>query len=159
MSPCSGNLNARFLWRCRTPGGCGRQFTVRVGGIMEDSPIPLHKWAFVAWMAASRKKGVAAKEVERHVGVSYKTALYMMHRIRWAMVDTDATRLTGTVEVDETFVGGRPCPYTKQQRAHAERTGEPLPVRKRGRGRAPRPRAGGGGARGGQGCARALSRT
>ncbi len=100
-----GNRNARYLWRC---GGCKKQFTVRVGTIMEDSPIPLRHWAFAFWAACASKKGVSALQISRLTGLSYKSALFLMHRIRWAMVETGGAPLTCTIEVDETYVGGKP---------------------------------------------------
>lgn len=104
----TGERSKRYLWRCR---GCKRQFTVRVGTIMEDSPIPLRHWCYAFWAACSSKKGVSAKQIERMTGVTYKSALFMMHRIRWAMAPANAMDggpLNGTVEVDETYVGGKP---------------------------------------------------
>lgn len=103
----TGERNARYLWRCRA---CSKQYTVRVGSILEDSAIPFRIWALAFWLACSSKKGVSALQVKRLTGLSYKSALFMMHRIRYAMSDTptSATPLTGTVEVDETYVGGKP---------------------------------------------------
>jgi transposase-like protein len=72
----------RFLWRCH---GCKKQFTVRVGTIMEDSRIPLRHWCFAFWSACSSKKGVSALQISRECSLSYKSALLLMHRIRWAM--------------------------------------------------------------------------
>ena len=108
MTDASGiNRSSRFLWRCR---GCKQQFTVRVGTIMEDSPIPLRHWCYAFWAACASKKGVSAKQIQRQTGLSYKSALFLMHRIRWAMapVNEQTPPLTGTVEADETFVGGKP---------------------------------------------------
>lgn len=104
----TGKRNARFLWRCK---GCKRQFTVKVGTVMEDSKIALRHWAYAMWMATSSKKGVSSLQIKRQTGVSYESALFMMHRIRFAMADKpDAVRpkLTGTTEADETYVGGKP---------------------------------------------------
>ena len=103
----TGERNARYLWRCRD---CKRQYTVRTGTVFEESLIPLHKWARAYWEAASCKNGVSALELSRKIQVSYKTALFMMHRIRWAMADDHASppQLTGIVEADETYVGGKP---------------------------------------------------
>ncbi|MBA3343003.1 MAG: IS1595 family transposase [Gemmatimonadaceae bacterium] len=103
----TGERNARFLWRCRA---CGKQFTVKVGTIMEDSPIPLTAWCYGFWKACSSKKGVSALQIQRQTGLSYKSALFMMHRIRWAMgpANEAESKLTGVVEFDETYVGGRP---------------------------------------------------
>jgi transposase-like protein len=107
MRDRSGERNARFLWRCR---GCKEQYTVRVGTVMEDSPIPLRHWCYAFWAACASKKGVSAKQIQRMTGLSYKSALFLMHRIRWALApESEGTsKLTGTVEVDETDVGGKP---------------------------------------------------
>lgn len=92
-------------WRCR---GCKKQFTVRTGQIMEDSPIPLRKWAYAFWACASAKNGVSALEMSRKLQITYKSALFMMNRIRWAMQETNPPKLSGIVEADETYVGGKP---------------------------------------------------
>jgi transposase-like protein len=102
----TGERNRRFLWRCRP---CGKQFTVRVGTVYEDSLIPLRHWCYAFWAACSSKKGVSALQVKRQTGLSYKSALFMMHRVRAAMRGTGIkTVLSGTVEADETYVGGKP---------------------------------------------------
>lgn len=102
----TGGRNKRYLWRCR---GCGKQYTVRVGTVMEDSQIPLRHWCYAFWAACSSKKGVSALQIKRQTGLSYKSALFLMHRIRWAMAPVEYDRkLNGTVEVDETYVGGKP---------------------------------------------------
>lgn len=107
MKAKNGTRNARFLWRCH---GCKRQFTVRVGTIMEDSPIPMRHWCLAFYRAAASKKGVSALQIQRETGLSYKSALFLMHRIRWAMapMNDSQPKLKGTVEFDETYVGGRP---------------------------------------------------
>lgn len=103
----SGERSKRFLWRCRR---CRQQFTVRIGTILEDSRIPLRHWCFAFWSACSSKKGVSAKQIQRETGLSYKSALFLMHRIRFAMTPDPTTpeKLSGVVEADETWVGGRP---------------------------------------------------
>ena len=100
----SQERNARKLWKCR---GCNRQFSVKIGTVMEDSPIPLRTWCYAFWAACASKKGVSALQIKRQTGLSYKSALFMMHRIRWAMSGSSTGLLGGTVEVDETFVGGK----------------------------------------------------
>jgi transposase-like protein len=99
-----GERNKRFLWRCR---GCAEQYTVRIGTVFEDSRIPLKHWCYAFWAACASKKGVSALQIKRQTGLSYKSALFMMHRIRYAMVETPSGPLTGIVEADETYVGGR----------------------------------------------------
>lgn len=110
MKAADGTRNSRFLWKCK---GCRRQYTVRVGTIMEDSPIPLRHWCLAFYRAAASKKGVSALQIQRETGLTYKSALFLMHRIRWAMAPANAeTEKVGgegqTVEVDETYIGGRP---------------------------------------------------
>ena len=102
----TGQRNKRFLWRCNE---CKGQFTVRLGTVFEESRIPLRHWCYAFWRASTSKKGVAALEIKRHCQISYKSALFLMHRIRFAMEQnpTDGGKMTGTVEVDETYVGGK----------------------------------------------------
>jgi transposase-like protein len=106
-----GGRNTRFLWDCR---GCKRQFTVRIGTVFEDSRIPLRHWCYAFWAACASKKGVSALQIRRQTGLSYKSALFLMHRIRYAMTPSRSPRLSGTVEVDETYVGGKPRPPSMQ---------------------------------------------
>lgn len=87
MKAKDGSRNARFLWRCR---GCGQQYTVRVGTIMEDSPIPFRHWCLAFYRAASSKKGVSALQLQRETDLSYKSALFLLHRVRWAMAPANA---------------------------------------------------------------------
>ena len=98
---------ANYRWRCRD---CKKQYTVRKGTVFEDSRIPLRHWCFAFWAACSSKKGVSAKQIQRQTGLSYKSALFLMHRIRHAMAPTPEPdpKLDGIVEVDETYVGGKP---------------------------------------------------
>lgn len=101
----SGERQKNYRWRCRD---CKKQFTVRTGTVFEDSRIPLRHWAFAFWRAATSKKGVSALEIHRQTGISYKSCLFMLHRIRFAMSDSAHGPLSGDVEVDETYVGGKP---------------------------------------------------
>jgi len=118
MRSNQGGRNKRYLWRCR---GCGKMYTVRTGTVMEDSNIPHRYWVMALWLYTSSKKGFAAKQLERMTGLSYKSALFLAHRVRYIMSEEPSTPFTGTVEVDETYVGGKP------------RKSDPKP-RKRGRG-------------------------
>jgi transposase-like protein len=97
-------VSTRRLWKCK---GCKRQFSVKVGSIFEDSPIGLDKWLAAIWMIANSKNGISSHELARSIGVTQKTAWFLLHRIRLAMQTKTFDRLTGEVEVDETFVGGR----------------------------------------------------
>ncbi|HTN15573.1 MAG TPA: IS1595 family transposase [Sphingomonadaceae bacterium] len=89
---------------------CRKQFTVTVGTVFESSKVPLHKWLLCNHLLCASKKGMSAHQIARMVGVSYKTAWFMMHRIREAMRDTDNEPMGGygkTIEADETYVGGK----------------------------------------------------
>ncbi len=94
------------LYRC---GACLKQFTVTVGTIFEDSHIPLSKWLIAWYLFCSSKKGVSSLQIQRMLNLgSYRTALFMMHRIRYAVQHPlFVDKLEGTVEVDETYVGGK----------------------------------------------------
>jgi transposase-like protein len=102
---------------------CHGQFTVRTGGVMESSHVPLTKWALAYRLLASSKKGMSAHQLHRMLAVTYKTAWFMAHRIREAMRPTDDGQLGGegkTVEADETYVGGKAKnrAYTKTLSRH-----------------------------------------
>lgn len=99
-------ISTRRLWTCREKHA-GRQFSIKVGTIFEDSPIALEKWFAAMWMIASDKNGVSSYEVARALDITQKSAWFMMHRIRLAMQDGTFDKLSGDVEVDETFIGGR----------------------------------------------------
>ncbi len=88
---------------------CKKQFTVTVGTIFEDSRIPLRKWLVAWYLLCSSKKGISSLQIQRMLGLgSYRSALFMMHRIRYALKHPAFTgMLSGTVEVDETYVGGK----------------------------------------------------
>ncbi|MEM9111383.1 MAG: IS1595 family transposase [Planctomycetota bacterium] len=118
----TGERQKNSRWRCR---GCKKQYTVRTGTVMEDSRIPLRHWCYAFWRAATSKKGVSALEIKRHTGLSYKSALFLMHRIRFAMAPTDqGPKLAGTVEADETYVGGKPR-YRLSRKPKQFSNGEP----------------------------------
>jgi len=97
-------IKNRNMWRCRE---CGRQFSVRVGTIFEDSPIGFNKWLPCMWLISNCRNGVSSYEVARALHVTQKTAWFMLHRLRLAMRADDAEPFVGAVEVDETFVGGK----------------------------------------------------
>lgn len=111
--PTCGSKEVRFistrnLWECKTQHA-KKQFSVKVGTIFEDSALPLDKWLIAIWMIANCKNGVSSYEIGRAVGVTQKSAWFMLHRIRLAMQNRSFLKLGGpgsAVEVDETFVGG-----------------------------------------------------
>ncbi len=98
--------HVRKLFRC-CDRGCRRQFSTTVGTVFEDSKVPLHKWLAVMYLMCSSKKGISAHQVHRTIGVAYRTAWFMCHRIRDAMADESDDLMIGVVEVDETYLGPR----------------------------------------------------
>ena len=86
---------------------CHYQFTVTAGSIFHDSHLPLWKWFLATYMMVESKKGISANQLKRTLAISYKTAWYLCHRIRRAMLEVQPQRLTGTVELDESSIGGR----------------------------------------------------
>lgn len=97
-------LDARLLY-CKE---CDYQFSVTAGTIFHDSHLALSKWFMVTLLLCEARKGMSANQIKRTIGVSYKTAWYLCHRIRAAMNEAETPMLSGTIEVDETYVGGRP---------------------------------------------------
>jgi transposase-like protein len=97
-------LTTRRVWKCK---GCKKQFSVKVGTVFEDSPLGLDKWLPAVWLIANSKNGISSHELGRALGVTQKSAWFMLHRIRLAMQTGTFEKLSGTVEVDETFIGGK----------------------------------------------------
>ncbi|MCH8799904.1 MAG: IS1595 family transposase [Chloroflexi bacterium] len=87
-------------------GDCNFRFSVTAGTIFHDSHLPLSKWFLAAYMMMEAKKGISAKQMERTLGIAYRTAWYLCHRIRAAIEEASPVKLKGIVEIDETFVGG-----------------------------------------------------
>lgn len=102
---------------------CRYQFSVRVGTVFHDSHLPLWKWFLATYMMVESKKGMSANQLRRTLDVSYKTAWYLCHRIRHAMDVADPQLLTGTIEVDETYVGGKYKNRPASQRAKGYKGG------------------------------------
>src|ERR1035437_8923101 len=96
-------LTTRRIWKCKS---CKRQFSVRTGTIFEDSPIPLDKWMAAIWLIANSKNGISSYELGRALGLTQKSAWFLLHRIRLAMQTGSFDKMSGTIEVDETFIGG-----------------------------------------------------
>ncbi|MGI8961991.1 MAG: IS1595 family transposase [Bryobacteraceae bacterium] len=98
-------LETRLIWKCRR---CHKQFSVKVGTIFEDSAIALGKWLVVTWQLVNCKNGVSSYEIAKAIGVTQKTAWFMLQRIRKAMQDDRrGGKLSGEVEVDESYIGGK----------------------------------------------------
>src|SRR5277367_3888235 len=99
-------ISTRRQWFCK---GCKKQFTVKVGTIFEDSALGMDKWMIAVWLIVNAKNGISSYEVARALGITQKSAWFMMHRVRLALHEKETVRLGGSgkeVEVDETFVGG-----------------------------------------------------
>jgi transposase-like protein len=86
---------------------CRYQFSATAGTIFHDTHLPLWKWFLATYLLCESRKGMSANQMKRQLGISYKTAWYLCHRIRAAMLETAETKLGGTVEIDETYVGGK----------------------------------------------------
>lgn len=97
-------VRTRRIWICR---GCKKHFSVKLGTIMEDSPIGLDKWLSAIWLIVNAKNGISSYEVHRALGITQKSAWFLLHRIRKAMQTGSFNKLMGDVEVDETFIGGK----------------------------------------------------
>lgn len=97
-------LATRRVWKCY---GCAKQFSAKVGTIFEDSPIALEKWMPCLWLIANCKNGISSYEVSRALGVTQKTAWFMLHRVRLAMNEQPSGKMGGSVEADESYIGGR----------------------------------------------------
>jgi transposase-like protein len=98
-----------------------RQFTVKVGTVFEDSPIAIGKWLMVIWMLTADKNGVSSYEIHRSIGVTQKSAWFMMHRVRLALKQGTFNKAGGTVEADEAFIGGKVGNF-KKGKLHELRT-------------------------------------
>jgi transposase-like protein len=94
----------RNVWKCRE---CKRQFTAKVNTVFEDSPIGFDKWLPALWLLASNRNGISSCELSRGITVSQKAAWFMLHRLRLMMRSGTWDRLSGEVEADETYVGGK----------------------------------------------------
>lgn len=106
------------LYQC---GDCRKQFTVTVGTVFERSKVPLNKWLLATFLMSSSKKGISAHQLHRSIGVTYKTAWFMFHRIREAMRDGDLAPMGGgggMVEVDESYIGNDPVGPKKGRAYH-----------------------------------------
>src|ERR1700730_6396087 len=109
--PKCGSANVIFMekysrWQCREKHE-SPQFTVKTGTVMEDSPIGLDKWLMAMWQVANCKNGISSYEVHRAIGITQKSAWFLDHRIRYALGLGITNKLSGQIEADETFIGGK----------------------------------------------------
>jgi transposase-like protein len=113
----AGFLKTRRIWKCRE---CRKQFSVKTGTIFEESPIGLDKWLMAIWLVVNCKNGISSYEIHRDLKVTQKSAWFMLHRIRLALKNGTWAKLGGggePVEVDETFIGGKPHNMHASRRA------------------------------------------
>jgi transposase-like protein len=96
-------LKTRLIWKCK---GCKKQFSIKFNTIFEDSPLGLDKWLTAIWLISNAKNGISSYELHRAIGITQKSAWFVLHRIREAMKAGTFEKLSGTIEVDETYVGG-----------------------------------------------------
>jgi transposase-like protein len=138
MAAATGTRHPKFRWRCRS---CNWQYTVRAETVMEESLLPLRCWAYAFWKACASKKGISALQLSRELDINYKSALFLLNRVRLAMAEWlppsgDGTESApfeklgcdgGTVEADETYVGGKPRPGNNEGRKPGRGTSK-MPV-------------------------------
>jgi transposase-like protein len=122
--PNCGNAEVHYMskyrrWSCKD---CRQQFTAKTGTIFEDSPISFTKWLPAIWLLTATRNGTSSCELARALGVTQKTAWFMLHRIREAVADQGVLALDGPVEADETFVGGSVKTMNAKARAKYQRT-------------------------------------
>ena len=112
----TGFIATRRLWKCKNKE-CRKQFSVKMGTIMEDSPLGLDKWLIAMWLIANAKNGISSCELSRALGITQKSAWFLLHRIRLAMQTGTFEKLSGEVEADETYIGGKAANMHQERRA------------------------------------------
>jgi transposase-like protein len=138
ITPKPGSTTRQGVWKCK---GCRKQFSVTVKTIFSDSKIPLHKWLFAIHLLCASKKGMSAHQLHRMLGVTYKSAWFMAHRIRYAMQQEPlSSKLDGVVEIDETYIGGKLKRSNNPSNTPAKDP-DGIEVKTRGLGRGINPRA------------------
>src|ERR1700677_151856 len=100
-----GQRNKDYRGRCR---GCKEMFTVRTGTVFQETRLPLRVWVYAIWKACSSKKGISALQLSREMEITHKSALFILRRIRHGLSEAYQPKLTGTVEADEVYIGGKP---------------------------------------------------
>jgi transposase-like protein len=107
---------SRHIWQCKAKHA-RRQFSVKIGSIMEDSPLGIDKWLIASWLISSAKNGISSYELAKAIGITQKSAWFMLHRIRLAMQEKTGGKLRGHIEVDETYIGGKARNMHKAKRS------------------------------------------
>jgi transposase-like protein len=110
-------------WQCGSHHA-KRQFTIKTGTIFEDSPLGLDKWLIAMWMVINCKNGVSSYEIGRDLGITQKSAWFILHRLREIMQDTDSPKLSGEIEADETLVGGKVKNMHHRSKRHIQATND-----------------------------------
>jgi transposase-like protein len=129
MRSAAGSKTRKGLWYCTA---CKGQFTVTVGTLLEDSHIKIGKWLTGFHLLAASKKGMSAHQLHRMLGITYKSAWFMAHRIRFAMTQTPMVELLKRiVEADETHIGGKPENMHTHKRTPASPAEDPGALRRR----------------------------
>ncbi|MFY9559616.1 MAG: IS1595 family transposase, partial [Terriglobales bacterium] len=105
MTGKDGLRNKDYRWRCRD---CREMSTVRTGTIFEETRLTMRVWVYAIWKACSSKKGISALQLSREMEITHKSALFVLRRIRHGLGEVAPEKLTGTIEVDELYVGGKP---------------------------------------------------
>lgn len=108
-------VKTRRIWICK---GCKKHFSVKIGTIMEDSPIGLDKWMSAIWLIVNAKNGISSYEIHRALGITQKSAWFLLHRIRKGLQTGTFQKLAGHVEIDETFIGGVAKNMHERKRRH-----------------------------------------
>ena len=108
-------ISTRRTWQCKDKA-CKKMFTVKLGTVMEDSPIGLDKWLAAMWMICNAKNGVSSYEIHRAIGITQKSAWFLLHRIRLAMQQGSFEKMSGQIETDESFIGGKAKNMHKERR-------------------------------------------
>lgn len=116
-------LEKRHMWKCYA-GHPSPNFSLKTGTIFEESPIALEKWLPAVWMLLNCKNGISSWELHRAIGVTQKTAWFMLHRIRCAMEDKTFNKLQGEVEADETFIGGKVRNMHRERKIRSQQCGQ-----------------------------------
>ncbi|MCY4474657.1 MAG: IS1595 family transposase [Chloroflexi bacterium] len=128
--PSCGNQNVSELkrrgtlrrWRCKDRKACGKNFTVKTDTIMHDSKLPVSQWCIAIYLYTTNLKGISAMKLHRELGIAYKNAWHMAHRIRKAM-ETQPQMFQGPVEVDETYIGGKVANMSNAKRRQLKEEG------------------------------------